>query len=606
MSRPSPKPNADSTGETRSPFAARWHQRLGHLRAFHLREVWWDFLTLWETRRWVRWTVGVVALLALTAGALRIWAYPAWVRHNAIAVARGWMEAGKWSHAAEAVHRATLLMPERPEPWQMAAELARLGGQKTLAVGYALRAARLAPEDPAYTLGWAQEALLANLPAEAARALATLPPEFAMTSAHALRLRGELARRNLRLDAALGYFEAASRVEGGGAINEVPLGLILLQSTDAALRQRGLTLLAKWTGDAEWGPAALRTLLDDALIADDRTALRRWGDALLAHPRRTIGDMPRALGALARADEARYHAVLADLERDHAITPAAAAQLLGWLTQIGRHADAVRWLQTLPTPALQTPPLAVLAAEALRATADWPALAARLEGQNWGTEFEFLRWAYALQAARALGQTQRAEELWSTLRHHTERNGPHALFSAGTLYSWGQTGEAETIWWQAAEQGGKIATDALGALARHYQTRRDADGQYRVFRQLHFLQPAEADLANNFAFFAALLDRESRLAESLARKNHAAEPANETYSATLAFVWLRQNRAREALALIEPLARAPQNPAAVHFAYGLALAQTGRKTEARPLLNALPESSLTLREVELIQSALAD
>jgi tetratricopeptide (TPR) repeat protein len=412
---------------------------------------------------------------------------------------------------------------------------------------------------------------------------------------------------NLRLDAALGYFEAASRVEGGGAINEVPLGLILLQSTDAGAAP------ARPHPPCQMDPA-MRNGVPPLSAPCSTTPLSPMTGPPCAAGATPCSPIPAAPSATCPAPWARWPAPTKPATTPcsrtwNATTPSRpprAAQLLGWLTQIGRHADAVRWLQTLPTPALQTPPLAVLAAEALRATADWPALAARLEGQNWGTEFEFLRWAYALQAARALGQTQRAEELWSTLRHHTERNGPHALFSAGTLYSWGQTGEAETIWWQAAEQGGKIATDALGALARHYQTRRDADGQYRVFRQLHFLQPAEADLANNFAFFAALLDRESRLAESLARKNHAAEPANETYSATLAFVWLRQNRAREALALIEPLARAPQNPAAVHFAYGLALAQTGRKTEARPLLNALPESSLTLREVELIQSALAD
>jgi hypothetical protein len=42
------------------------------------------------------------------------------------------------------------------------------------------------------------------------------------------------------------------------------------------------------------------------------------------------------------------------------------------------------------------------------------------------------------------------------------------------------------------------------------------------------------------------------------------------------------------------------------FAYGLALAGTGKKAEARALLEALPPATLSLAEVELIRKALAD
>ena len=57
--------------------------------------------------------------------------------------------------------------------------------------------------------------------------------------------------------------------------------------------------------------------------------------------------------------------------------------------------------------------------------------------------------------------------------------------------------EAEALWWRAAGQEGKIATEALGSLARHYQVQRDAEGQYRVFRQLNLLQPGNAAVGNN-------------------------------------------------------------------------------------------------------------
>ena len=606
MKPPETKPDAKAQPDATASRDSRWLRWRAQLNGFHFRDVWWQFLNLWEAHRWLRRTAyGLLAAAVLAAG-LWLWAYPVWLRRNAIKMSREWIAAGNLLQAAEMVQKAMSLMPDEPEPWQLAAELCRLSGLKLQAVGYASRAARLAPENPDLTLGWAAEALRANLPEEADKALDKLPPEVFMHSPFALRLRGELARRQLRLNVALGCFETALRLEGPLAINEVPLGLILIRSTGTATRQRGLALLTKWTGDLEWGPAALRTLLEDAVAADDRPAMLKWSEALRTHPRCTVGDMPNCLFALSKADANRYREVLAGLERDHAVTPQAAAQLLGWLNQIGRHADAVRWFPTLPAPAMQQPPLAVLAAEALRATAGWTELADRTGSQNWGTEFEFLRWAYAREAALALGQSQRAGELWLTLFNHTRLNSVHGLFVAANLYSWGRTAEAEQIWWQVSENGGKTATDSLAALTRHYQLQRDAEGQYRTFRQLHFLKPEDAAIGNNYAFFALLTERDQRIADEITRANLAAAPANETYVATRTFALLRHGRAHDALTLIAPLGTQSGRSPAVAFAYGLALAENHRKDEARPLLHGLPPESLTLREVDLIKSALQE
>ena len=590
---------------TASPDS-RWLRWRAQLNGFHFRDHWWQLLNLWEAQRWLRRVAyGLIATAVLAAG-LWIWAYPVWIRRNAIKMSREWIAAGNLRQAAEMVQKAMTLMPDEPEPWQLAAELCRLSGLKKQAVGYAQRAARMAPDNPDLTLAWAAEALRANMNEEADKALDKLPPEVFMHSPTALRLRGELARRQLRLTVALGCFETALRLEGPLAINEVPLGLILLRSTETAERQRGLGLLTKWIKDLEWGPAALRTLLEDAVAADDRPAMLKWSEALRTHPGCTVGDMPNCLFALSKTDENRYREVLAGLERDHAVTPQAAAQLLGWLNQIGRHADAVRWLPALPAAAMQQPPLAVLAAEALRATAGWAQLAERTGSQNWGTEFEFLRWAYAREAALALGQSRRAGELWLTLFNHTSLNSVHGLFIAANLYSWGRTADAEQIWWQVSASGGQTATDSLAALARHYQLQRDAEGQYRTFRQLHFLKPEDAAIGNNYAFFALLTGRDQRNADEITRANLAAAPANATYAATRAFGLMRHGRTAEALTLIAPLGVQPGRSPAVAFAYGLALAADHRIDEARPLLHGLPPESLTLREVELIKAALKE
>ena len=598
--------NPSRAERTEIPFPSRWQRARQRLNAFHLRDLWWGLLDRWETKRsFRRMLIGFLAVGVVIA-AISIWGYPWWTKRNSVKLAREWLAAGRLNYAVEAVQQAIALDPKNPEPWQIAAELARRRGQKEKAVEYARHAAELAPENTALLIAWAAEALRAELTAEAEQTLNKVPRADLEKSPDAQRLLGEIARRNLKLDDAKKHFETALLLDGPIALDEVPLGLILLNAKDPAERQLGLKVLTKWTTDREWGATAARTLLSDASGRDDHPAMVQWAEALRNHPGCTVSDMPNCLLALSRADDARFLQVVTVMEKDHAVSPQAATQLLSWLNQIGRSAEAIRWMRTLPAADMQRPPLAVAAAEALRATGDWTGLQTWVEHQDWGAEVNFLRWAYGMQAAHLLGDEAKADELWRTLDSHAQLNGVHALFAGSTIYSWGRTKEAEALWWRAAGQEGKIALDALGTLARYYQGQRDADGQYRVFRQLHLLRPQDAAIGNNFSFFSALTGREQRLAEQVARANLALEPHNPIYAATSAFNLFMQNRTDEALALLKPFATETHRSPALAFAYGLALAGTNQKSAAHALLDKLPAETLTLREVEVIAAALKD
>jgi tetratricopeptide (TPR) repeat protein len=605
MEPPRRRIRSDSGERTAPPFKPGALSRgRAKLEAFHLRDVWWRILDFFEASRGRRIALYCTGVLLIAGVAARIWVYPWWTERSAIRVAQQWLEAGQYRNAAEAAERASRVAPTRPEPWRIAAELASIGGQRDKALQYARRAAELAPEDPVFGIAWAAAALNADDIPEAKAALAKQPAESLASSPEARRIQGEIARRESRLTEARDHFEAALQLGGSQPINEVPLGLILLRSTVPAERQRGLALLEKWAGDPSWGATALRILLDDALARGDQPAMRRWADALRQHPRITVGDMPVWLLALWQTDPARYATALAELEKDHAVTPAAAAQLLGWLNQIGRSADAVAWLKTLPGPAMRRTPLAALAAEAFRAHGQWDDLQAWTDAPPWDADTEFLRWTYGLTAALKREDSVRADELWRTLYNHGQLNTGHALFAASTLYTWGITDKAVELWWRAAQQEGSNAIEALGALARHYQVNRDAEGLYRAFRRLHSLQPQDAAIANNFAFYALLLGREQRVAAQVARANREQYPDDLNYLATQAFSLTQQGRVADALSLLRPKASLAASAPGIAFAYGMALAANGQKSEARPILDRLPPATLTTAEVELIKQTL--
>ena len=600
-----PKKNKTTTSEddTRPPFAGPMRQRIDRASAFDLRENWWHFVDAWEERRGLRRACYAAAATLLLCGAAWFWGYPAWTKRNAFSMARQWIQADRLQNAGTVVQQILADYPENPDGWRLAAELARLRQNKLGAAGYSRRAAALAPDRPELTVESAADALVADSPEDAEKILADLTPADLAASAPAQRVLGEIARRRFQLTAARDHFETALRLDGPAAIDEVPLGLILLNSRDPAERQRGLTFLRKWSSHPTWGANALRQLLSDALARDDRTTLADLANRLRAHPRCTLGDVPNCLLALARADPAQFTAVLATLKKNHATNGDQAALLLDWLNQIGQPAEAVRWAQTLPGALTRKPPVIVTVAEALRRTADWTTLATWVEAGDWSHDVEFLRLIYAMEAHRRLGDATRAEELWRTLKTSAETSGARALFAANIIYTWGWTPESLALLWSAADQPG-VGAEALATLARHYQVQRDAAGQYRAFRRLHSLRVQDNAITNNYVFFAALTGADSTAARNLAQEIHTAELSNATYRATYAFVLLMQDRAAEALTLLRPVAATWKQSPAVAFAYGLALAANNRKADARSILTSLDSATLTPEEVALVKAAL--
>ncbi|HWA09714.1 MAG TPA: hypothetical protein VG838_09710 [Opitutaceae bacterium] len=588
---------------TSSPFQKKWRRRRAKVSdTFELRNLWWRLLDAWDEHRLFRLALYAGLALVLVGGGSWAWLYPWWTRRNAISIAQQWIATGRLDYASEIVKQALANSPERPEVWQLAAEVARRARKPAEAMYYSHYASTLEPDNPAYALDWATDALGADQPDTAERALAGLPATARAESSRALRLTGEIARRRVQLTAARDAFAAALRLDGPVAIDEVPLGGILIYSRDTAERQHGLRLLSKWTADPEWGATALRILLGDALDHDDRAAMLKWAEALRAHPRCTLADIPNCLLGISRADQTRFAEVLAVMEKQYAVNPTQIAQLIGWLNQVGHSADAVQWIQRLPSGMTGNPAVVVVAAEAFRQSSDWPGLGAWVSKGTWGRDVEFLHLAYSMLAARQLGDVTRADELWRTLQSDAQATGAHALFAADTLYTWGWQKEALALLWMATDQSG-VALEALGTLARHYQVRRDADGQYQVFRRLHALRSKDASIANNFAFFAALTGSDLPAAEQAAHDNHVRAPANVGYLATYAFTLSAQNRTNEALALLTPVASEWKQSSGLAFAYGLALAGAGRKDEARPILASLDLATLSLREEQLVKAA---
>jgi Flp pilus assembly protein TadD len=119
------------------------------------------------------------------------------------------------------------------------------------------------------------------------------------------------------------------------------------------------------------------------------------------------------------------------------------------------------------------------------------------------------------------------------------------------------------------------------------------------------MRPDDRNIANNFAYFAALTDSGSQThIQRIAEDNFTHEPSNMNYRSTYAFVLVWTGRATQAMAVMEPVANSWRKSPVVAFAYGSVLASLGRKSEAREVFASLGPPDVGPREADWIRAAL--
>ena len=594
--------------DPQAPPPKKAPRQLTRLFTRDARDHLWAFLDLLDARPALKRLLLIGLPIFLVATGLGAWGYERWARTNSLRIARQWLDAGRLDRAAIAVRDALATEPALPASWRLASELAWRKGNRAAATDYAKKAALVSQYKSDDVLAWAEAAVLNDDIDQALEAESFLDPA-SQASARALRLAGEIARRGRHFEDARDKFQAALQADiaagiASPAIDEIPLGIVCLQTGSAADEERGRALLQKWSANSNWGAEALRALLADAEARHDREAIARWGEALRIHPRCTLGDIPVCLKAFEESDPARYRVVLAQLEERSGGHPTEAAQLIGWLNQIDQGAEGVRWGESLGPGISRKPPVVQGVAEGLRKGRRWSDLADWVDHGEWGQEVGFLGWGYGLLAARQLGDESKAASLWQTLFDDGRASPAHALFLGDSLYSWGYPQDAAALLWSASERP-DLSYQALGTLARLYQIQRDAVGEYRAFSRLNTIRPSDRRIANNFAYFAAVTSLGSQTqVQQIALDNFNNEPANIDFRSTYAFVLVWSGQASQAMTIMEPVSRDWKKSPAIAFAYGAALAGVGRKPEAKDVFDSLNARGLTPQEADWIRTAL--
>lgn len=258
-----------------------------------------------------------------------------------------------------------------------------------------------------------------------------------------------------------------------------------------------------------------------------------------------------------------------------------------------QHRALLEWIASLPPEVAGRAPVRMARSHSLAFLGEWQALAGDLEHVRW-PGYEHLRRALRARALRALearGQGWKAE--WQEARREALAGPRNLRELARFMAGWdGWTVEWCELLWNAASGHPAEAVPALATLEGHYRGTREARGLRRVAERLLALDPQNPNFLNNWAYYSLVLGVETQRAHQMAERLHREHPGHPNIASTRALSLLLQDRAAEALPLVESIARPERVPAlgALTVAVLRAAGRTGeaadlsRRVDVRALL----------------------
>lgn len=407
----------------------------------------------------------------------------------------------------------------------------------------------------------------------------------------------QLALKQNRIADGEKHLQQAIRLEPANESHRINLGVIRLESRDAAVSAVARAELEQRTGNAQ----ALRALLVHHTSRRRFVEAEQYSAALLKLTNSVWSDKLEHLTVLRGAQSPQFDSFLATLQRSAATNVFAAAELVTRLTELGAATNAIDWVKSLPVATQKEPPLPVVVASAYFSLARWRELEEQLNAGVW-PERDFVRKALLTYAVRKQGGTDAAAAHWrDAVKLAGER--PELLGALAQMANgWGWTNETESTLWRAAKDFPKERWP-LESLQNGFLRQRHTRGVLEVNALMLERQPTNIVAQNNWASLALLLNTNVVRAHELARQVYERGTNNFAFVSTYAWSLHVQGKSAEALKLMDTLQPAELNDPSVAGYYGAILVAAGQKEKARTYLDRTMGAQLLPEEMQMVADA---
>ena len=531
--------------------------------------------------------------------------YKIWKQKHLITQAREYIAKGDGPNALLCLRGALHANSRNVEACRLMAAIAEVA-RSPEAVRWCTKLVELEPSSLSNRVGLARIALAVGDATLAQSALDGVGDADKKTALYH-KTAGALAVAHRRFPEAEAHFAETARLEPANPASQLNLASLRVQLGEPQSAAQGRAALQGLCTNPAVRCEALRQLALDSLRHTNLNGALAWSKQLLPDTNSVFGDRMRHLSLLRAATNAQQVAFLAGLQAEATSDPAKTYEVAKWmLVATGQPRSALAWMKTLPPATHTNLPVPMIEADCLMATKDWAVLQTNLVNQNWA-DWDCLRRACLALAYRELGLAASSKTEWLGAMKAAEsgrelqvRQSLTKLLAATRGWNWPQ--EQEDVLWAIAKRFPKDQLAVQALMNQLYST-----GKTRSLLTLFGLQlqnnQTNLSLMNNLAVTAMLLEAWERKPHELAREVYQKGTTNSAFVSTYAYSLLVQQKADEALKIIEQLSPKQLEDPSIAGYYGLVLQANGQREKAKKYFDLTAKAKLLPEEQKLVENA---
>lgn len=343
---------------------------------------------------------------------------------------------------------------------------------------------------------------------------------------------------------------------------------------------------------------AFTLLLQDALARKDQARVVDLAQELRESKGLTGEQRVLVLAGLASAGETGADDYRRQLQQDVANDPAGVVALAGYYRDAGTPMEARKWFDSLPRETRENPRVQEAIAGAYLEWQEWARLDQVLAAGPW-KEREYMRQAFAAYSARKTGRLADAGNAWRLAVIQAGDSARKISEMLALVARWGwQTEQYDLVWKLfALMPRNEAISRQLIAWERHQGRTANLN---RIYARLNEFAADDPMIKNNFAYTSLLLDANVSKAYEFARENHRADPTNPFFTTTQALALYKQNKPKEALALLESLRPAALSSPERQMFRALYRVSSGDAAGAAELMEGLRTTTFLPEERRLV------
>jgi hypothetical protein len=536
--------------------------------------------------------------IAQTSSAGLLDQFRSWQSHMASETAARDFQSSKLAEAAVAARRAIQLDHNNRQAIDILAKLSAAVSPDN-EVRWRQRLVELEPGSSDALLDLVQAAIDARQVETGAKALAKIPENDRHLRFFRLAAGLSLVAGDQRQAAEL-YRQAATEkgAENADQFNVAALDLGAADSGRSAAAEKALVSLSS---DPELAVKCRRLLASHFITRKDFASAQPHIDYLLGVEQVDFQDVIMALDFFSFVDRTKFAELLANCFVRFQNEALPASEIVRWLNAKGFLEEAKASPGKVTPGVVADPVFRAAYADTLTDLKDWNALKEWTSGHDWGPD-EYLRIAYRLRARRELNNIMFSEfQLgWDQALTRAQQQPQWLSVLHSLATDWGWEGEAEKTLWTAAN-GQTHQMEALRALWKIYQQKKNTRGLFRVANRMLELNSADKAIKNNVVMLGSLLGIDNNLFRGWAKQNWEEDNgAHPEFATTYAYVLFQRGKTDDAVAVLSKMTADALNKPSDALYAGIIRATTGDREDAKRLLDIASGGDLLPEEQRLL------